>query len=63
MILKNNVVEIHSNQVDFSKSDVSPYIAQSSNSKILGLMPLTWVYYLTENSNSKLLSWINTNIG
>ena len=54
MILKNNVVEIHSQDVDFTKSDISPYIIQSSNPKFLGIMPLTWLYYKTENKNSKL---------
>lgn len=64
MILKNNVVEIHSDDVDFTKSDISPYIVQSSNPKFLGLMPLTWVYYKTEKkSNKKLANWINKTIG
>lgn len=63
MILKSNVVEIHSKDVAFTESDISPYIVQSSNSKFLGFMPLTWVYYLTENKNSKLLNWINQTIG
>jgi hypothetical protein len=26
-------------------------------------MPLTWVYYLTENKNSKLFNWVNKTIG
>ncbi len=63
MILKNNVVEIYSKDVDFTKSDISPYIIQSSNPKFLGFMPLTWVYYKTENKNSKLIQWINKTAG
>ena len=63
MILKNNVVEIHSQDVDFTKSDISPYIIQSSNPKFLGIMPLTWLYYKTENKNSKLFQWINKTAG
>ena len=64
MILKNNVVEIHSKDVAFTKSDISSYIVQASNPKFLGLMPLTWVYYKTENNKkSKLVSWINRTIG
>ena len=64
MILKKNVVEIHSKEVNFSKSDISPYIAQTSNPKILGLMPLTWVYYKTENKNNKrIVNWINKTVG
>ena len=64
MILKNNIVEIHSKDVDFNKSDITPYIAQSSNNKFLGLMPLTWVYYKTEkNKDNKIISWINKTIG
>ena len=64
MILKNNVVEIHSKDVDFTKSDISSCIAQSSNPKFLGLMPLTWVYYKTEkNKESKFVKWINKTIG
>ena len=64
MILKNNVVEIHSQDVDFTKSDISSYIVQSSNPKFLGFMPLTWVYYKTEkNKDKKLIGWINKKIG
>ncbi len=64
MILKSNVVEIHSKDVDFTKSDITPYIIQTSNPKILGLMPLTWVYYKTENKKDKKISnWINKTIG
>ena len=55
MILKNNVVEIHSKDVDFTKSDISSCIAQSSNPKFLGLMPLTWVYYKTEKNKESML--------
>ncbi len=64
MILKNNVVEIHSKNVEFTKSDISSCIAQSSNPKFLGLMPLTWVYYKTEkNKDSKFVKWINKTLG
>ena len=64
MILKNNVVEIHSKDVDFTKSDISSYIVQSSNPKFLGLMPLTWVYYKTDNKkDKKLINWINKTVG
>ena len=64
MILKKNVVEIHSKDVDFTKSDINPYIVQSSNPKILGVMPLTWVYYKTENKkNRKVINWINETVG
>ena len=63
MILKNNVVEIYSEDVDFTKSDISPYIIQSSNPKFLGIMPLTWLYYKTENKSSKLFQWINKTAG
>ena len=64
MILKNNVVEIHSKNVDFTKSDISPYIVQSSNPKFLGFMPLTWVYYKTEKKkDKKFINWINETIG
>ena len=63
MILKNNVVEIYSQDVDFTKSDISSYIIQSSNPKFLGVMPLTWLYYKTENKNSKLFQWINKTAG
>lgn len=63
MILKSNVVEIYSQDVDFTKSDISPHIIQSSNPKFLGIMPLTWLYYKTENKNSKLFQWINKTAG
>ena len=63
MILKNNIVEIHSKDVEFSKSDISSCIAQASNPKFLGFMPLTWVYYKTENKDSKFVKWINKTMG
>ncbi len=63
MILKNNVVKIHSKDVEFTKSDISSCIAQSSNPKFLGFMPLTWVYYKTENKESKFVKWINKTLG
>ena len=63
MILKNNVVEIHSKDVEFSKSDISSCIAQAFNPKFLGFMPLTWVYYKTENKDSKFVKWINKTMG
>lgn len=63
MILKNNVVEIHSKDVEFTKSDISSCIAQTSNPKFLGVMPLTWVYYKTENKDSKFAKWINKTMG
>lgn len=64
MILKRNYVEIHSNDVDFTKSDISPYITQSANPNFLGIMPLTWIYYKTENkTDKKFFSWINKTIG
>ena len=64
MILKSNVVEIHSKDVDFTRSDITPYIIQSPTPNFLGLMPLTWVYYKTENKKDKKLSnWINKTIG
>ena len=63
MILKSNVVEIHSKDVAFTKSDITPYIVQSSNPKILGLMPRTWVYYKTESKKDRKLSnWINKTV-
>ena len=63
MILKSNVVEIHSKDVAFTKSDITPYIVQSSNPKILGLMPRTWVYYKTESrKDRKLSNWINKTV-
>ena len=63
MILKNNIVDIHSKDVEFSKSDISSCIAQASNPKFLGFMPLTWVYYKTENKDSKFIKWINKTMG
>lgn len=64
MILKHNIVEIESSDVAFTKSDISPYISQTSNSKFLGLMPLTWIYYKTENkTDRKFFNWINKTIG
>lgn len=64
MILKNNKIEIDSKDVDFTRSDISPYILQPENSKILGLMPMTWIYYKTEkNDRSKIIKWINRTIG
>lgn len=64
MILKNNVVEIYAQNVDFTKSDISSYISQSSNPKFLGFMPATWIYYKTENkTDKKLFGWINKTIG
>ena len=64
MILKNNVVEIHSKDVDFTKSDISSCITQASNPKFLGLMPLTWVYYKTDKKkDKKFVGWINKTIG
>ncbi len=64
MILKHNIVEIETNDVAFTKSDITPYISQTSNSKFLGLMPLTWIYYKTENkTDKKFFNWINKTIG
>ena len=64
MILKKNKVEIVSKDVAFTKYDISKNIAQSENNKILGLMPLTWVYYKTDDKpNSKLISWVNRTVG
>ncbi len=64
MILKNNIVDINSKDVDFSKSDISHYISQSATPKFLGLMPQTWIYYKTENkTDKKLYKWINETIG
>ncbi len=64
MILKNNIVEINSKDVDFSKSDISQYISQSATPKFLGFMPQTWIYYKTENkTDKKLYKWINETIG
>lgn len=64
MILVRNHVKIHSKDVDFTKSDVSPYITQSATPNLFGLMPLTWVYYKTEDTtNRKVNKWINTVIG
>lgn len=64
MVLKNNVVEINSKDVDFTRSDISPYISQSATPKFLGFMPQTWIYYKTENkTNKKLYNWINKTIG
>lgn len=63
-ILKRNNVEIHSKDVDFTKSDINSYITQSSNPNFLGFMPLTWVYYKTENkTNKKVFKWINETMG
>lgn len=64
MILKSNVVEIHSKDVDFTKTDITPYIVQQSNPKIFGLMPFTWIYYKTEGGKDrKIKQWINENFG
>ena len=64
MILKKNKVKIESKDVDFTKYDISKYIAQSENEKILGFMPLTWVYYKTDDKpNNKIISWINKEVG
>lgn len=64
MLLKNNVVEINSKDVDFSRSDISPYISQSATPNLLGFMPETWIYYKTENkTNKKFYKWINKTIG
>lgn len=63
MILKKNKIEIKSKDVDFTKSDISAYIAQQENSNILGLMPQTWVYYKTDNKNSRLFRWVNRTMG
>lgn len=64
MILKNNVVEINSKDVNFTKSDINSYISQSPTPKFLGLMPQTWIYYETENkTNKKFFKWINETIG
>ena len=64
MILKNNIVEINSKDVDFSKSDISHYISQSATPKFLGFMPQTWIYYKTENkTNKKFYKWVNETIG
>ena len=64
VLLKRNNIEIFSKDVDFTKSDISPYIVQEENSNILGLMPLTWVYYKTEKKSDKKISgWINKTIG
>ena len=53
ILLRRNNVEIYSKDVDFTKSDISQYIIQEENSNILGLMPLTWVYYKTEKKSDK----------
>lgn len=64
MILKNNYVDIESDEVAFTKAEISPYITQASNPKFLGIMPLTWVYYKTENKpNKKIINWINETVG
>ena len=64
MILKHNIVEIETNDVAFTKSDITPYISQTSNPKFLGMMPLTWIYYKTENkTDKKFFNWINKTIG
>ena len=64
MILKRNNIEIHSKDVDFTRSDISGCLSQQSNPKFLGFMPLTWVYYMTENkTDKKFYNWINNNIG
>jgi outer membrane protein assembly factor BamA len=64
MILSRNVVEIHAKDVEFSKYDISDYIVQSSTPNFLGFMPLTWVYYKTENkTDKKFFKWINTTMG
>lgn len=64
ILLRRNNVEIYSKDVDFTKSDISQYIIQEENSNILGLMPLTWVYYKTEKKSDKKISgWINRTIG
>ena len=64
MILKHNKVEINSKDVDFTKSDISAYITQSANPNFLGFMPLTWVYYKTENkTDKKVINWINETVG
>ncbi|MBR5602707.1 MAG: BamA/TamA family outer membrane protein [Bacteroidales bacterium] len=64
MILKHNNVEIGSKDVDFTKSDITPYISQSANSNFLGFMPLTWIYYKTDDkTDKKFYNWINKTIG
>lgn len=64
MILKSNKIEIHSKDVNFDKSDISPCIAQQSNPNILGFMPFTWVYYKTEKkADKKFYKWINNTVG
>lgn len=63
-ILKKNRVEINSQNVNFSKSDISPYIVQSTNPNFLGFMPLTWIYFKTDdNKDKKLFEWINKTVG
>ena len=63
MILKRNKIEIYSDDVDFTKSDISGCLTQQSNPNFLGFMPLTWIYYKTENKTDKrLYKWINDNI-
>ena len=64
MILKRNKIVIHSQDVDFSKSDIDACLSQSSNPNFIGFMPLTWVYYKTEKKvDKKFYKWINTTMG
>ena len=64
MILKKNVVEIYAQNVEFTKSDIYPYITQSSTPKFLGFMPATWIYYKTEDkTDKKFFQWVNKTIG
>ena len=49
--------------VNFTKSDIYPYIRQTSTPKFLGFMPATWIYYKTENTDKKFFQWINKRMG
>ncbi len=58
--LDKNVVEIDGSKVEFSKSDVSKYILQSTHRVRFPLKFSTWLYYVTEdNSGSGFKHWLN----
>ena len=64
MILKKNNVEIMSNDVDFTASDISKQIVQEKNNNIFGFIPRTWIYYKSESKpNNKFIKLINRWIG
>ena len=64
MLLKENIVKVNSDNVDFTKSDIQHCIVQQENHNFLGFLPLQWVYYVTENkTDKKFYNWINRTVG